>query len=156
MDTWLLLESIKVGGERNRTLYVLKSRGMGHSNQICEFVITDDGLQLLDIYLGPEGVLTGSARVSQEAREKAADAARGQELEGRRRKLERKRQLFEARMAMLRAEFEMEQERIQQSISESESVEEKLLQDRGLMVRSRKADPASAQKKVRAKVAPVR
>jgi circadian clock protein KaiC len=156
MDTWLLLESIQVGGERNRTLYVLKSRGMGHSNQICEFVITDDGLQLLDIYLGPEGVLTGSARVSQEAREKAADAARGQELEGRRRKLERKRQLFEARMAMLRAEFEMEQERIQQSISESESVEEKLLQDRGLMVRSRKADPASAQKKVRAKVAPVR
>jgi circadian clock protein KaiC len=156
MDTWLLLESIKVGGERNRTLYVLKSRGMGHSNQIREFVITDDGLRLLDVYLGPEGVLTGSARMSQEAREKAAGAVRGQELECRRRELERKRQIFEARMAMLRTEFETEEERIQQSISESELIEEKLLQDRGLMVRSRKADPSFGEKKVRAKVARVR
>lgn len=156
MDTWVLLESIKVGGESNRTLYVLKSRGMGHSNQIREFVITDDGLRLLDVYLGPEGVLTGSARVSQEAREKAAGADRGQELECRRRELERKRQIFEARMAMLRTEFETEEERIQQSISESELSEEKLLQDRGLMVRSRKADPSSGEKKVRAKVARVR
>jgi hypothetical protein len=61
MDTWLLLKNIEVGGERNRALYVLKSRGMEHSNQIREFVLTDDGLRLLDIYLGPEGVLTGSA-----------------------------------------------------------------------------------------------
>jgi circadian clock protein KaiC len=61
MDTWLLQKNIEVGGERNRALYVLKSRGMEHSNQIREFVLTDDGLRLLDIYLGPEGVLTGSA-----------------------------------------------------------------------------------------------
>jgi circadian clock protein KaiC len=72
MDTWLLLKAIEVGGERNRALYVLKSRGMEHSNQIREFVLTNDGLRMLDVYLGPEGVLTGSARVSQEGREKAA------------------------------------------------------------------------------------
>ena len=85
MDTWLLLKNIEVGGERNRALYVLKSRGMEHSNQIREFVLTDDGLRLLDVYLGPEGVLTGSARVSQEMREKAVVTFRLQELESRRR-----------------------------------------------------------------------
>jgi circadian clock protein KaiC len=147
MDTWLLLESIKVGGERNRTLYVLKSRGMEHSNQIREFVLTNDGLRMLDVYLGPEGVLTGSARLSQEGREKAAGTFRRQQLEGRRRELDRKRQIFEARMTMLRAEFEVEEEIIQQSISESKLLDAELLQDRGQMVRSREAD-TSAYKKV--------
>ena len=145
MDTWLLLKAIEVGGERNRALYVLKSRGMEHSNQIREFVLTNDGLRLLDVYLGPEGVLTGSARVSQEGREKAAGTSRRQQLEGRGRELERKREIFEARMTMLRAEFEVEEEIIQQSISESKLLDEELLQDRGQMVRSREAD-ASAYK----------
>ncbi len=153
MDTWLLLVSIEVGGERNRALYVLKSRGMEHSNQIREFVLTDDGLRLLDVYLGPEGVLTGSARLSQEVREKAAGTSRRQELDGRRRELERKRRIFEARMVMLRAEFEAEEEAIQQSISESELLDKELLQDRGLMVRSRKADPSSYKKEGGAKAA---
>ena len=147
MDTWLLLVSIEVGGERNRALYVLKSRGMEHSNQIREFVLTDDGLRLLDVYLGPEGVLTGSARLSQEEREKAVVTSRRQELESRRRELERKRRIFEARMAMLRAEFEAEEERIQQSISESESLGEEVLQARGQMVRSRKADSSPTRRK---------
>jgi len=156
MDTWLLLKSIEVAGERNRALYVLKSRGMEHSNQIREFLLTDDGLRLLDVYLGPEGVLTGSARVSQEVREKAAGTSRRQELESRRRELERKRRIFEARMVMLRAEFEAEEERIQQNISESELLGEELLQDRTLMVRSRKADASSYQKEGRAQGARVR
>ena len=146
MDTWILLKAMEVGGERNRALYVLKSRGMEHSNQIREFVLTNDGLRLLDVYLGPEGVLTGSARVSQEGREKAAGTSRRQQLEGRGRELERKREIFEARMTMLRAEFEVEEEVIQQSISESKLLDAELLQDRGQMVRSREAD-ASAYKK---------
>jgi circadian clock protein KaiC len=119
---------------------------MEHSNQIREFVLTDNGLQLPDVYLGPEGVLTGSARLSQEGREKAAGTSRQQELESRRRELERKRRIFEARMDTLRAEHEAEEERIQQSISESELLGEELLQDRGLMVRSRKADTSSYKK----------
>jgi circadian clock protein KaiC len=156
MDTWLLLESIRVGGERNRVMYVLKSRGMEHSNQIREFLLTGEGLRLLDVYLGPEGVLTGSARLLQETREKAAGTSRRQELEGRRRELERKRRIFEARTAMLRAEFETEEERIQQTVSESELLGEELLQDRGLMVQSRKADASSFKKEGRAKAARVR
>jgi circadian clock protein KaiC len=150
MDTWLLLKTIEVGGERNRALYVLKSRGMEHSNQIREFVLTNDGLRLLDVYLGPEGVLTGSARVSQEGREKAAGTSRRQQLEGRGRELDRKREIFEARMTMLRAEFEVEQEVIQQSISESKLIDKELLQDRGQMVRSREADVSAHKKNGRA------
>jgi len=149
MDAWLLLEGIQVGGERNRTLYVLKARGMEHSNQIREFLITDGGIQLPHAYVGSEGVLTGSARLSQEAREEAADTVHQQETEGHRRELERRRRIFEARLAMLKAEFEMEQEKTQQSISKSDLLDKRLLQDRGLMVRSRQADPASNKKKGR-------
>jgi circadian clock protein KaiC len=153
MDTWLLLKSIEVGGERNRALYVLKSRGMEHSNQIREFLLTNDGLRLLDVYLGAEGVLTGSARVSQEMREKAVVTLRRQEQATSQRELERKRRIFEARMIMLRAEFEEEEEIIQQSVSESELLGKEVLQDRGEMGRSREADTSSYKKEGRAKAA---
>jgi circadian clock protein KaiC len=151
MDTWLVLVSIEVGGERNRALYVLKSRGMEHSNQIREFLLTDNGLRLLDVYLGPEGVLTGSARLSQEEREKAADMSRRQELESHRREMEREHRTFEARIATLRAEHEAEEERIQQTISESESLGKEVLQARGQMVWSRKADSSAYKKEGGAK-----
>jgi circadian clock protein KaiC len=150
MDTWLLLKTIESGGEMNRALYVLKSRGMDHSNQIREFLLTDNGLQLLDVYLGPEGVLTGSARLSQEGREKAANTSRHQQLASRKRELERKRGIFEARMSMLRGEFEVEQEVLRRSITESNSIDEELLLDRGQMIRSRDADVSVSGKLSRA------
>ena len=145
MDTWILLKAIEAGGERNRALYVLKSRGMDHSNQIREFVLTNGGLRLLDVYLGPDGVLTGSARVSQEGRENAAGTSRRQQLEGRGRELERKREIFEARMTMLRAEFEVEEEVILQTIAESKLFDHELRQARGQMVRSREADTTASK-----------
>jgi circadian clock protein KaiC len=153
MDTWLVLVSITVGGERNRALYVLKSRGMEHSNQIREFLLTDHGLRLLDVYLGPDGVLTGSARLSQEEREKTADMSRRQELESHRREMERAQRTFEARMATLRAEHEAEEERIRQAISESESLGKEASKARGQMVRSRKADSSAYKKEGGAKTA---
>jgi len=143
MDTWVLLKTIEVGGELNRVLYVLKSRGMAHSNQIREFLLTDHGLRLLDVYLGPEGVLTGAARVSQEGREKAAGTFRRQRQEAKERELERTRQIFEARLVTLRGEFELEEQAIQESIAESELLDQELLQDRGQMVRSREADASA-------------
>jgi circadian clock protein KaiC len=146
MDTWLLLRTIEAGGELNRALYVLKSRGMNHSNQIREFLLTNDGLRLLDVYLGPDGVLTGSARLSQEGREKAANTFRHQDLASRKRELERKRGIFEARISMLRGEFEVEQEVLRRSITESKLLDEELLQDRGQMTRSRDADAAAYKK----------
>jgi circadian clock protein KaiC len=147
MDSWLLLRTIEIGGERNRALYVLKSRGMDHSNQIREFRLTNDGLRLLDVYLGPEGVLTGAARVSQEGREKAAGTSRRQQLASRGRELERKRRIFEARTLMLQAEFGVEEEVLQRSISESKLRDEELLQDRKQMVRSREADTSAYKKR---------
>jgi circadian clock protein KaiC len=106
IDTWLLLRDIELGGERNRGLYVLKSRGMAHSNQIREFLITSKGVQLEDVYIGPEGVLTGSLRAAQEAREKAESLRRSQEAEHKQRELEQRRKALEAQIASLRSEFE--------------------------------------------------
>src|ERR1700748_2223843 len=76
VDAWLLIRDIEMNGERNRGLYIMKSRGMKHSNQVREFVITDHGLDLFDVYLGPEGVLTGSAREAQILQEQTGEALR--------------------------------------------------------------------------------
>jgi circadian clock protein KaiC len=130
VDTWLLLRDIELGGERNRAMYVLKSRGMAHSNQIREFLLTDQGIELADVYLGPEGVLTGSARQSQEARERAATLLRVQEVEGKQRELERKREALEARIAALRKEFEAEEEEAKRVIGQEKTREEVVRQDR--------------------------
>jgi circadian clock protein KaiC len=96
IDTWLLVRDIELGGERNRGMYVVKSRGMKHSNQIREFVITPQGIRLDDVYVGPEGVLTGSMRAAQEVREKAAALGRRQGVERKQRDLQRRRIALEA------------------------------------------------------------
>ncbi|HEX5454992.1 MAG TPA: circadian clock protein KaiC [Stellaceae bacterium] len=144
VDTWLLLRGVELGGERNRAMYVLKSRGMAHSNQLREFRLTDHGVELLDVYLGPEGVLTGSARISQEARERDAILAREQEADRKLRERARKREALEARIAAMRKEFEADEEEAV-SIAEQEQTKEELLQqDREEMARSRRADDAEA------------
>jgi circadian clock protein KaiC len=140
MDTWFLLRDIELGGERNRAIYVLKSRGMKHSNQIREFLITPHGIDLLDVYAGPEGVLTGSARLAQEAIERAADLIRQQERARRQTELERKRRAFEAQVALLKAEFEQERDRITSEISIENLREQRLADDRAAMASSRQAD----------------
>src|SRR4029077_9732465 len=92
IDTWLFLRDIELSGERNRGLYILKSRGMAHSNQIREFLLTDRGIQLTEVYLGPEGVLTGSARLAQEEKATATAVQRKLEVERKRRELARRQQ----------------------------------------------------------------
>jgi circadian clock protein KaiC len=140
IDTWLLLRDIELGGERNRGIYVLKSRGMAHSNQIREFLLTDHGVELKDVYVGPEGVLTGSMRLAQEAREQAAAGARRQEVERRRRDLERKRKALEAQMAALRGQVEAEEEELELLIAQEQAALDRVRQDRAELARSRKAD----------------
>lgn len=108
VDTWILLRDIELAGERNRSLYVLKSRGMPHSNQLREFLLTDHGFELLDVYVGPEGVLTGSARLSLEARERASVLATQQQADQKQRERQRKREALEAKIFALRKEFEIE------------------------------------------------
>jgi circadian clock protein KaiC len=109
IDTWLLLRDIELGGERNRGIYILKSRGMAHSNQIREFLITDKGIVLQNVYIGMEGVLTGSARVAQEAKDNSEKLLHLQEVEHKKLGLERKRKKLKAHIAALQAEFEAEE-----------------------------------------------
>ena len=149
VDTWLLLRDIELSGERNRAIYILKSRGMAHSNQIREFLLTDHGIELRDVYLGPEGVLTGSARISQEAREKAAALVRQQEVENKQRERARKREALEARIAAMRKEFEAEEEQANYLAAEERTREEVIAQDRAAMGRSRKGDAANGPRKNR-------
>jgi circadian clock protein KaiC len=105
-DTWLLVRNIEAGGERNRGLYILKSRGMAHSNQVREFILSSDGVKLVDVYRGPGGVLTGSARVNQEAADASADAAQRDEFDERERGALRRRAALEAQIAALRVEID--------------------------------------------------
>jgi circadian clock protein KaiC len=109
MDSWLLLKDFEGNGERNRVLYVLKARGMSHSNQVREFLISDRGIDLVDAYIGPSGVLTGASRVAQAAREKAEALAGQQEAARRKRELARKRTTLEQQIVALRSEFESEE-----------------------------------------------
>jgi circadian clock protein KaiC len=108
VDTWLLVKTLEGNGELNRVLHVLKSRGMAHSNQIREFLLTDHGIELADVYVGPQGVLTGSARQAQEALERTDATARVQDLELRRTNLARRRESVEAQTKALWREFEDE------------------------------------------------
>lgn len=108
IDTWLVLRSIDSNGERNRGLSILKSRGMAHSNQMREFLLTEHGVELRDVYVGASGVLTGSARLTQEAQDRAAQMLRKQEIERQQLELQSKQQALEAHIAALRAEFEVQ------------------------------------------------
>ena len=140
MDTWLLLRNLEASGERNRGLYVLKSRGMAHSNQIREFMLTDHGVELRKVYLGRAGVLTGSARVAQEIVEREEALARQQETERKRASLEHKRQALDAQIAMLRAEFEAQAKEMGESISQDERRRARLAKNHDAMARSRGMD----------------
>ncbi len=139
-DTWIWLRDIEFGGERNRGMYILKSRGMAHSNQIREFVLTDKGVNLLDVYVGPSGVLSGSARLFQEAQEKAKDLVRQQDAQIKQLNLERKRKAMEAQIADIRAEFKTEEAEVKKFIKEEKLRQQKFSQDREAMAQIRKAD----------------
>ena len=142
VDSWLFVRDIELNGERNRALYVLKSRGMAHSNQLREFLLTPQGVDLLDVYVGPGGVLTGSSRLSQEARENAALLVQRQDAERKDRERIRKRELLEARIAALRKEFEMEEEEAENYNAQEVSREKLNAENREAMARSRHADKA--------------
>lgn len=140
VDSWILLRDIELAGERNRGLYVLKSRGMAHSNQIREFLLTDRGIELLDVYVGPEGVLTGSMRLAQEARERVETATRQREAEQQARERQRKQKAIEAQIAALQHELAMTaDEGAIEAALEVARVQE-LADDRTRMSASRQAD----------------
>jgi circadian clock protein KaiC len=121
MDSWIRLLDVEANGERNRVLYVIKSRGTSHSNQMREFRMTDCGVELIEPYIGPEGVLTGAARLSQEAREHAALEQRRREIAQRGRELARRREGLERQVKELQATLEADLDEAQALLVEEQA-----------------------------------
>ncbi|HEY9649778.1 MAG TPA: circadian clock protein KaiC, partial [Coleofasciculaceae cyanobacterium] len=140
MDTWLELRTIESNGERNRVMFVLKSRGMEHSNQVREFRLTKQGIELVDVYLGEGTVLTGSARAVQEAKEKTATLMRQQEFERKRRELERKKAIAQSQIMGLQAQLQTEEEELNLMIEQEHLQQTLSLQHRTSIAQLRKAD----------------
>ncbi|MCE9613448.1 MAG: circadian clock protein KaiC [Lentisphaerae bacterium] len=140
MDAWLLLQDLEGNGERNRVLYVLKARGMSHSNQVREFLISDHGIDLVDAYIGPGGVLTGAARAAQAAREKAEFLAGRQDAARRQSVLVHKRAMVNQRIATLRSEYEVEAEELRRLDEQAGTRTHVLTAERAALARLRQAD----------------
>ncbi len=140
MDTWISLTDVEANGERNRVLYVLKSRGMKHSNQLREYLLTDKGIQLIEPYVGQSGVLTGAARLAQEGIERADELERKQAQERRRRALARKRQAVERQIAELQAALDAEEDEAELGFSQDDEREGSVQSNRKAMATKRGAD----------------
>jgi circadian clock protein KaiC len=145
VDAWLLLRDIESGGERNRGLYILKARGIAHSNQIREFLLTDRGVELREVYLGEAGLLTGSARVTQEAKDASATLLARLEIERKQLLLERKRKALDAQIAALQLDLETEVQESRQLIAQEELRIGQLEESRTDMAKSRAARTASIE-----------
>jgi len=145
MDTWILVKNIESNGERNRGLYILKARGIAHSNQVREFILTDRGIELIDAYVGPEGVLMGSARSTQLARETAAQVERRLVTEHRQRELQRKQQLYEAQLIVLQAAYEADRDAIMRELEGDKERERVNASQRLEIARLRQADNDGAR-----------
>ncbi len=140
IDTWILLRDIELNGERNRGLYILKSRGMAHSNQIREFLMSNEGIDLLEVYLGPSGVLTGSARAAQEAETRNAALAYRQEIAHQKRELKRKRRELELQLSGLQEDLDSVDEEMQTLTSNEAQKAEIISENVSEMARLRSAD----------------
>ncbi|HET9710494.1 MAG TPA: circadian clock protein KaiC [Pyrinomonadaceae bacterium] len=145
MDAWLLVKNIESNGERNRGLYILKARGIAHSNQVREFVLTEHGIELIDAYIGSEGVLMGSARSSQMARETAAEVERRLATKQKERELRRKQQLYEAQSMALQGQYEAERDVILRELEEAKQREKVIADQRLEIARLRHADSDGRQ-----------
>lgn len=146
IDTWLLVRDLESNGERNRALYVIKSRGMAHSNQVREFRITGHGVELIPAYLGTHGVLTGTSRMIQEAQEAAEQFRRQHEVERKRFTLETKRKKIDAQIAALRAEYDMAEKEAMSVVEEAEAARKQRGVDRFALAKSRSSNGAEHRK----------
>jgi len=150
IDTWILLRNLEQGGERTRTLYILKARGMEHSNKVREFVLNSNGINLVDVYMGPGGILTGSARTVQEMKDRADSAALEREVWHKQEEIDRKRDTLEARITELKAEFEIERMEIEDAIARAREDADNQLAGRREAGVKKKSRP-SAQRKTNQK-----
>jgi circadian clock protein KaiC len=151
IDTWFQVRDIEIAGERTRGLYLVKSRGMGHSNQVREFLITSHGVDLIPVAVGPNGVLTGSARVHLEMEQRAQSLARQQEIERKQRALMRKSKILDNQIESMRAELAAEEEEQRSLAAELDERERRLAESRARLAQGRTAVREPGRNGVRAK-----
>jgi circadian clock protein KaiC len=149
IDSWLLVREIESAGERNRGLYLLKSRGMRHSSQVRELLLTDHGIEMPEVFVGADGILVGSARLAEQARQRSETAAWEHEAERRRRDLEVKREDLEARVAALRHEFAVEQERLERLLADEKRNRDTASALRQELARIRQTDSTGSRLRTR-------
>jgi circadian clock protein KaiC len=140
MDTWILVRNIERDGERNRALYILKSRGMAHSAQVREFRLTNTGIELVDVSFGPDGVIIGSARAVQKAREEELAHQRELDMQEKRRELQRRRGALQSRITALQAEIEAAEEEFQHELAQEDDAQQRQALDRGELIRARQGN----------------
>jgi circadian clock protein KaiC len=146
MDTWIRLRMFENGSERNRGMSIVKSRGMSHSNQIREYRLTDKGVALLDVYLGPQGgILMGAERAAQEARDVSEAEAHKKESERMKVVLENKLKSLDAQIAMLHSEYEREAESLKMLVTGEGLRDKALIDTRNEMARIRMADASKTE-----------
>jgi len=147
VDVWLLVRDIETNGERNRGMYIMKSRGMKHSNQVREFIITSKGLDLVDVYLGTDGVLIGSAREAQQLMEVTGQVLRKHALNRKDMEIERKRKVLESKIASLQEEFESVRDELNKSYVEEDIKKEILSKNRNQLIQNRQTKNAGNGKR---------
>lgn len=140
MDTWLTVRDIESGGERNRGLYVVKSRGMAHSNQVREFVLSSDGVRLIDVYVGPGGVLTGAARLAQESKDRQEEKESAEEIERKQREFEIRKLSVEAQISGMMAELSAQEKELKKAVEDEEERKRGIDRQRSEIARQRHAD----------------
>ncbi|HEY5226500.1 MAG TPA: ATPase domain-containing protein [Methylovirgula sp.] len=109
MDAWILLLSREANGEFNRELYLLKARGIAHSNQVREFVMTDQGIRLIAPYLGNGTAVTGAARRTEEAKSQREELKRKKLAAGVKEQIEHRRRRAQAQLDVLKAELDADE-----------------------------------------------
>lgn len=137
IDSWLVLQNLEYAGERTRGITIVKSRGIAHSNQIREFIITSNGVKLEKIYVGPNGILTGSARLDQEEQENLQFLLQEKETLRRKKLLEHKKATLEAKIMALKSEFDADTEEIESLIMKEEIQNKGILETRSTMAQRR-------------------
>ncbi|MBE9228308.1 circadian clock protein KaiC [Phormidium sp. LEGE 05292] len=140
MDTWLEVRTLETNGERNRLLYILKSRGMEHSNQVREFLLTKQGIELIDVYVGQGTFLTGTARAAQKAQEEFEQLSRLQKFEQKKRELESQTEILEAQITALQVQLKTQHEVLDSMIKQAENNQKNFLKNQEVMVKLRKGD----------------
>jgi circadian clock protein KaiC len=137
VDAWVQVRDIESNGERNRGIYIMKARGMSHSNQVREFVITNNGLELVDVYRGPEGILVGSARQAQELQEVTGIEMRTHAVTRKDRELVRKKTVLEAKITSLKEEFESMRDELNKTFIEEQLKKEIMERNRDQLTQNR-------------------